>query len=165
VLATDCLITPAAQLVSTAANPPKFKGIWDTGATSSVITQKVVDACGLKPTGMVNVHGVHGAKAAETYLVNIGFPSKVEFSNLTVTKGELSGADALIGMDIICQGDLSITNRGGLTVFCFRFPSIGATDFIEDDRKRAESHARQQHGGKSTHTQKHPKSFGKKKGR
>ena len=29
-----------------------FEAIWDTGATQSAITQKVVDACGLIPTGI-----------------------------------------------------------------------------------------------------------------
>lgn len=33
----------------------KFQALWDTGATASVITQKVVDACGLKPTGVRKV--------------------------------------------------------------------------------------------------------------
>lgn len=28
-----------------------FHGVWDTGATNSVISQEVVDKCGLKPIG------------------------------------------------------------------------------------------------------------------
>ena len=43
------------------SNPPKdadrkiFLAIWDTGATNSVITQKVVQECGLSPIAIVNV--------------------------------------------------------------------------------------------------------------
>ncbi len=35
--------------------PPfkKYQGIWDTGATASVITQEVVDELDLKPIGMI----------------------------------------------------------------------------------------------------------------
>ncbi len=88
----------------------KFGAIWDTGATNSVITQAVIDACGLIATGMTKVHGVHGASVAETFLVNITLPNNVMFSNIRVTKGEFSGADILIGMDIINQGDFAVTN-------------------------------------------------------
>ncbi len=31
----------------------QFQGIWDTGATGSVITEKVVNELGLKPTGQI----------------------------------------------------------------------------------------------------------------
>lgn len=42
-------------------NPPKdvdykkYLAIWDTGATNTVITEKVVKECGLKPTGITRV--------------------------------------------------------------------------------------------------------------
>ncbi len=63
-------------------SPPvirEFEAIWDTGATNSVITQTVIDACGLVATGMAQVHGVHGVAQSETYLVNIALPNKVIF--------------------------------------------------------------------------------------
>jgi hypothetical protein len=34
-----------------------FRGIWDTGATNTVITEAVVVQCGLQPTGMTKVVG------------------------------------------------------------------------------------------------------------
>jgi hypothetical protein len=110
-----------------------FNAIWDTGATASVITQAVVDKCGLKPTGMIQVHGVHGTDVAETYAVNIGLPNLVRFKMLTVTKGKLvGGAEALIGMDIITAGDFSISNYNGRTIMSFRVPSIEDRDFVKD---------------------------------
>jgi len=45
-----------------------FKAIWDTGATASVITEKVVDQCGLKPTGMTRVR-LRMAKSRPRYTV------------------------------------------------------------------------------------------------
>jgi uncharacterized protein YecA (UPF0149 family) len=35
----------------------------------------------------------------------------------------------LVGMDIIGQGDFAVSNYGGKTVFCFRVPSVGMSDF------------------------------------
>lgn len=109
-----------------------FQAIWDTGATGSVITQDVVDACNLQPTGMKQVHGVHGVQLAEEFLVNIGLPNGVAFSNMTVIKGQLSpNVHALIGMDIITSGDFSITNFQGKTVMSYRIPSLGKVDFVK----------------------------------
>ena len=110
-----------------------FTAIWDTGATDSVITQKVVDQCGLKPTGMTCVYGVYGKGNAEVYRVNIELPNHVNFFNVRVTKakGILPLSDALIGMNIITRGDFAVTNTGGKTVFSFQIPSIQHIDFVE----------------------------------
>jgi hypothetical protein len=37
--------------------------------------------------------------------------------------------DLIIGMDVMTQGDLSITNFEGKTIFSFRMPSINRVDF------------------------------------
>lgn len=112
-------------------HPPfrKYKGIWDTGATASVITQKVVAELGLKPIGMTQVHHAHGTTLAEVYLVNIGLPNGVAFASMSVTKAELASIDVLIGMDIIGQGDFAVTNLGAKTVFTYRVPSTETLDF------------------------------------
>ena len=111
-----------------------FDAIWDTGASGSVITQAVVDACGLVPTGIAQVHGVHGPKQTETYLVNIALPNNVVFTGLRVTKGDILGADILIGMDIINMGDFSVTNCDGRTKFSYRTPAIEHIDYAEQAR-------------------------------
>src|SRR4030042_3362294 len=81
----------------------KYVGIWDTGATNSVISQKVVDECGLIPTGMAIVHSATESKPCETFLVSIFLPNKVAFPAVRVTKGQPKDCDVLIGMDIISQ--------------------------------------------------------------
>ena len=43
----------------------KFNALWDTGASATVITQKVVDALGLKPISMTNVVTAAGPGVAE----------------------------------------------------------------------------------------------------
>jgi Aspartyl protease/SEC-C motif len=116
--------------------PCKVTAIWDTGASGSVVTQSVVDKCGLKQVGLKRVRGVHGEEMSPVYLVNIELPN-VGFRHISVTLGKLPpGSDVLIGMDIIAQGDLAITNHGGITVFTFRCPSDGKIDFVAEQRAR-----------------------------
>ncbi|MDX2134816.1 MAG: hypothetical protein SFV52_08520 [Saprospiraceae bacterium] len=42
--------------------------------------------------------------------------------------------DLIIGMDIITQGDLSVTNMEGRTVFSFRIPSLHIVDFEAEQK-------------------------------
>jgi hypothetical protein len=145
VLSTACGITEAFDPAGT---PPAklptlqhFQAIWDTGATGSVITQKVVDGCGLKAISMVEVHGVHGKETSEVYLVNVFLPNNVQIGQVRVTKGRMVGnVDVLIGMDIITLGDLAITNQGGSTVFTFCIPSQRCFDFVEDFNRLQKQH-------------------------
>jgi hypothetical protein len=112
--------TPALQQV---------QAIWDTGATSSVISQRVVDTCLLKPVGVTDVASVAGVSLSEVYLINIFLPNEVGFPNVTVTKGNLGKIDVLIGMDLINKGDFALTHQHGNTVFSFRYPSSTSIDF------------------------------------
>lgn len=116
--------------------PKEFNAIWDTGATVSLITQMVVDQCGLKPTGIAEVHTASGSHRAETYLASILLPNKVVVPQVTVTKGVLVSGDVLIGMDIIGRGDFAVTNKEGNTVFSFRMPSIECIDFVKHPQYR-----------------------------
>jgi hypothetical protein len=108
-----------------------FQAVWDTGATGSVITKRVVKECGLKPIGMTQVTGVNGTSKSEVFLVNIGLPNKVAVMDVKVTVGKLPTQDVLIGMDIITQGDLAVTNANGITVFSFRIPSVACIDYVK----------------------------------
>jgi len=120
------------------SNPPKetdrkkFLAIWDTGATNSVITQKVVQDCGLSPISMAKVHTASGEALSNVYLVSIWLPNKVIIRQIRVTEGTIGGdAEVLIGMDIINRGDLAVTNKDGKTNFSFRIPSIECIDFVK----------------------------------
>ena len=112
-----------------------YQGIWDTGATNSVITKKVVDELGLKPTGVVEVHHAHGKTNANVYLVNIILPNKVVLPIIRVTEGVLNEVDLLIGMDVITQGDFSITNKNGKTTMSFRIPSCKEIDYVPESNE------------------------------
>ncbi len=116
------------------ARPPQseFLAIWDTGATNTVITEKVVNTCGLKPIGMARVNTVNGQADCPVFLVNLLLPSNVVFHHLRVTQGQLIGADMLIGMDVITRGDFAITNKDAKTVFSLRMPSSQCIDFVKE---------------------------------
>ncbi len=112
----------------------EYTAIWDTGATSSVITQKVASDCGLKPIGMAKVHHAKGGTTAPVYLASIFLPNKVAIPQLRMIEGIIAGdADMLIGMDIIGAGDFAVTNKDGKTTFSFRMPSIECIDFAKQE--------------------------------
>ena len=110
----------------------EFIAIWDTGATGSVITQKVVEQLNLKPIHVVKVHHAGGESMSPVYLVNIALPNNVIVPNVRVTEGKLTndGTEVLIGMDIIGLGDFSVTNFGGKTSMSYRMPSSREVDYV-----------------------------------
>ena len=48
--------------------------------------------------------------------------------------------DILIGMDIISQGDLAVTNKQGKTVFTFQIPASHKIDFKAELEKYEKMH-------------------------
>ncbi len=132
VLSTPARVAAAFTPNPHILNPPPpavdVNAVWDTGATGSVITQDVINRCGLQPISMTIVGGVHGNKTSPVYSVNIEI-FQTGFSHVRVTRGDLGSYGLLIGMDIISKGDFAVTNFGGKTVFSFRCPSEGSIDF------------------------------------
>jgi len=117
----------------------EYIAIWDTGATGTVISQKIVQECGLKSIGLVKVHTANEERLSNVYLVGVFLPSNVLFSQVRVTEGTILGADVLIGMDIITRGDFVVTNKDGKTVFSFRMPSVERIDFVEQAKASKQS--------------------------
>jgi len=130
--------------ISQPAEPTKeYDAIWDTGATKTAISNKVVQECGLKPTGMCKVRTAAGETDACTYFVSIYLPNKVcSIPQLRVTEVNISGADVLIGMDIIANGDFAVTNHKGKTNLSFRMPSIECIDFVKQGPTTIEANGR-----------------------
>lgn len=108
--------------------------IWDTGASGTVITQEVVDALGLKPTGITKVNTAsETGKISNTFEIDLFLSDELVFENLTVTLGVIcDGIDCLLGMDVIGTGDFSLTNLNGNTCMSFRYPSSHEIDFIQN---------------------------------
>lgn len=113
-----------------------YLGLWDTGATCSVITQKIVNDLGLHLVHYGFVSGVHGRVLRPYYYIDILLSSKandVIIRKLYAPLGEPSGCDLLIGMDVIGRGDFAVSNYDGKTTFTFRFPSKQKTDYVRQD--------------------------------
>lgn len=110
------------------------KALWDTGASKSVVSASFAQKLGLTPVGTSQVHHADGQSLKNTYLVNLDLPNKVSIHGVLATEFPQSHNhfDVIIGMDVICHGDFSITNVGGKTVMSFRTPSIESIDYVVD---------------------------------
>lgn len=127
------LVTPAAIWLDKSKSF-EAKALWDTGATNSCISKKVVEDLGLIPTGQKKISTPSGSDIVSTYLVSIVLPNHVVFSDVEVcdTKIGDQGVDLLVGMDIINCGDFAVTNCDGKTVFSFCVPSSKTIDFVKE---------------------------------
>jgi predicted aspartyl protease len=112
----------------------EFLAIWDTGATGTAVNQSVIDECGLKQIGVVEVHTANEKRNSPVYLASIFLPNHVFIPFLRVHEATIKGADVLIGMDIITRGDFTVTNKDGKTVFSFRIPSTECIDFVKQSQ-------------------------------
>ncbi len=117
-------------------SPHRFDAIWDTGATNTCISKRVVEACELDTIGFAQTETAGGRQRCRTFLINIKLITGAGFAGVTVTETPIVGADLLIGMDIITQGDFVITNFRGKTVFTFRTPSLECIDFLKSPTAR-----------------------------
>lgn len=113
----------------------EFKAIWDTGATHTAITPKVVAKLGLKPISIVTMTHAGGSMNSNMFMISIGLPNKVAFHAVEVIEATLldDDVDVLIGMDIIAQGDFAVTNFNQQTMFSFRYPSKEHISFAGPD--------------------------------
>jgi predicted aspartyl protease len=133
--------TPKSKVIKTdvkISNPKsgkdiRTKGIWDTGATNSVITKSTAQALGLIPIAMANVKGVHGVKRVPVYRVRITLSNEnISLETEVAECDELSGSHdtgMLVGMNIIGMGDFAISNFNGETTMTFRVPSLDKIDY------------------------------------
>lgn len=107
----------------------KVKAIWDTGATNSVVSDRVAWKLGLVPVGKIRTSGVHGQSDVNEHLVDIFLPNHVAVEQVRVASargisGDNSPIDMLIGMDIIGAGDFAITHDQNGTLLTYRIPAV-----------------------------------------
>ena len=89
--------------------PVKCNAIWDTGATSSMISANTAKKLMLAPIGLTQIAGVHGINNAKCYLIDIVFGNGFTLHDIKVSEAsDFGGFDFLVGMDIIGQGIMSL---------------------------------------------------------
>lgn len=113
----------------------EFKAIWDTGASSTCISEGVIQTLELAKVDEKPIQTANGPRLAGLYLVNIYLPNKVIFPAVSVLDAEIFGADVLIGMDIIGRGDFAVTHKREITCMTFQIPSSHEIDFVEEIEK------------------------------
>jgi len=92
---------------------------------------------------MIRVEGIHGYEVCPVCIVNIGLPGeegsgKFTFCNVPAVVAKIQDYDVLIGMDVICHGDFSISDGGKM--FSFRVPSKHTQDFVEELKRATTTH-------------------------
>ena len=103
----------------------QFTAIWDTGANATSISNRVAKSLALVAIDHVSVETANGKCDAPIYLIDVILPNGHSVKCIEAMGTNLNVCDALIGMDIITQGDMLITNAPN-TRFEFRLPSRGA---------------------------------------
>ncbi|MGO9093945.1 MAG: SEC-C metal-binding domain-containing protein [Bryobacteraceae bacterium] len=115
------------------SRPFRYMALYDTGATHSSISPKVVADMQLASIGNTNVGVGGGTLTTTSHVVNIGLPNRVMFTMMRVAKIPLHGhIDVIIGMDILGLGDFAVTSNQGRTTFSFCCPSRREIDFVAE---------------------------------
>ncbi|MDR1509743.1 MAG: retroviral-like aspartic protease family protein [Synergistaceae bacterium] len=132
-MVSNGVITDAASRGPEECGAKSYMAIWDTGASSSAITQRVVDELRLPiiSRGMTNTAA--GYVATTGHDIHLWLPHKVVITHCVASCVDLGkiDADILIGMNVIVQGDFSISNYDGKTIMSFREPSMGHIDYTK----------------------------------
>lgn len=110
--------------------------LWDTGAQISCISPAVISCANPPIAGTTEINSINGTEKRKLYVVNILLPNNVLMRDVMVCDGDFSGKknDIIIGMDVIGQGDFSVSNYHGKTTFSFRFPSIEETSYVKEEQ-------------------------------
>ncbi|MCH7514135.1 MAG: aspartyl protease family protein [Bacteroidetes bacterium] len=147
--------------------PTPTSQLWDTGATNCAITSSLVKKLKLTPIGKTEV--TYGGGTEETYvhLIHVFLPNNVIIPNIQVTecddgKGDF---DMIIGMDVITEGDFSVTNVNGNTVVSFRTPSTEKIDYVKEANIIKSLASRKAFTGRKGQKYTHPKKKRKKRRR
>jgi predicted aspartyl protease len=101
------------------------RALIDTGASGSCISKRFADNFQLKAFSMGKVHTAKGEDVRPRYYVDIYLPNGLMKRNMDVIEfsdNPGSSFDFIIGMNIIKDGDMSITNANSQMVFSFRMP-------------------------------------------
>lgn len=121
---TPCNVSRPYESMAGDGHGP-FNALWDTGSSCCLVSRRVVEACGLRPTGTVReLIVMQGRGPAQTYLGDLILPGGIAFMNVELLEGtSLPDIDVIVGLDVITCGDLSLATSSGKPVLSFRAPA------------------------------------------
>ena len=101
------------------------KALWDTGAMLSVISPEVASKLSLDIVDTIEIAGINAESEADVAIVSIRFPNGADIKDIRAAICNMPlGNEIIIGMDVITQMDIAITNGGGQTQFSFAIPPL-----------------------------------------
>lgn len=90
-------------------NVVKVEALWDTGATVSVISEKVVKRLGLVPQDVTWIRSYDGTPVLRNvYRVDIVMSDDIRIEFVTAIEAPLPSSEILLGMNVIGLGDLHV---------------------------------------------------------
>ena len=103
----------------------ELKAFWDTGASHTHISQRVIDILNLKPKRKVKTLSHHGNDIVNVYTVTIMLPTDYMVVDIDVLSEsqKILDTDVVVGMDIISNGDFHMDYTGERPVFTFKHPN------------------------------------------
>lgn len=132
-LKTYTIVMASYSAKSVVSAHKNWIGLWDTGASNSCITQRIVKDLDLVPIGKKTMRTANGEVVVDTYIVDFGLPNGLTVKGVQVSCCDLGDdVDVLIGMDVIMNGDFAITNTNQKTTFSFRIPSIQEIEYEKE---------------------------------
>lgn len=109
-----------------------WRGLWDTGATSSTICRSLAAQLKLPELSDCQLQGVGGIYDSKEYMAGLILPNSVMIPSTSLYGIEdASDFDMLIGMDIITLGEFLISIEGEDMFFSFQIPSFGGM-YLDD---------------------------------
>lgn len=97
--------------------------MWDTGASLSAISRKLIDVLHLEPYSKAMVSSLHDAKLENTYLVHLLLPTTDTILDVECTEAHTDDYDFVCGMNVIGYSDFFISNFEDKTSVAIRIPS------------------------------------------
>lgn len=108
------------------------EAIWDTGAECTVLSREVAKKLSLTVYSKEEMFHAGGSTISNTYHVFVGLTDEIIIGPQNVIEGQFDGNVILLGMDVIGNGDLVVTNNEEHTEMVFSIPS---TLKMEDIKK------------------------------
>lgn len=121
-------------LIHNRAKYIKVRALWDTGATSTHISQRVVDYFTLPVYDTKEYTSASDKYTTTRHIINVNVAGIAVFNDIVVSKlkPSVNDDDMIIGMDLICKFDSAITMLNGDTLFSIRYPSKASINFINE---------------------------------